>query len=114
MAINYQQTSAAAWESIVPVSAELDRAICQALAAAGKDGLTDWEIEQQINRGHQSVSANRRHLVEREIVRPTRLRGVTQSGRKAIKWVLAAFYDRALHEDESVAVDGAKMQRQLW
>lgn len=93
----YQDTSREAWESMIPVSALLDRAICLELDKAGAAGLTDWEIECRINRGHQSVSANRRHLVERGIVRQTILRGVTKSGRRAIRWVLARHFQASIH-----------------
>lgn len=102
--MTYQETSREAWQSMVPVTADLDRAICRELAKAGNAGLTDYEIEQRIERAHQSVSANRRHLVERGVVKDTCLRGVTKSGRKAIRWVLAEFYDPLIHAQQSVPV----------
>jgi hypothetical protein len=92
-----RSTSIAAWHSFVPFSAALDRQICEALERAGSAGLICQEIETAISREHQAVSGNLRHLVEREVVRPTRLRGRTRSGRSAIKWVLAEFFDEPTH-----------------
>ena len=61
--MNYRETSRQAWKAFLPVSAVLDYAIMESVARS-PDGLTDIEIEQRTGRKHQSVSANRRHLVE--------------------------------------------------
>lgn len=98
--MHYQDTSREAWESFLPKSAALDRAIMAALDAAGNSGLICQEIENQINRSHQAVSGNLRHLVEKGLVKSTVLRGKTESGRRAIKWVTLKHFDRMLHGGE--------------
>lgn len=93
----YQETSRAAWDAHLPEKAELDRAICAALGESAVAGMTDQELEEKLRRPHQSVSANRRHLVEKEFVKATKLRRVLRSGRNAIVWVLAEHYDETIH-----------------
>jgi DNA-binding transcriptional regulator GbsR (MarR family) len=101
----YRETSREAWEAFVPHSAKLDRQIMETLVAAGKDGITCQEIEEKTGRDHQAVSANLRRLAIRDLVKATKLRGTTKSGRKAIKWVAAQNYNPALHsEDDADAV----------
>lgn len=86
--MNYQDTSRAAWRSFVPVSAVLDRLIMEALTDAGDSGLTDLQIEEAIGRKHQAVSANRRHLVERNLVVDSGRRRLLPNNRNAIVWIL--------------------------
>lgn len=93
----YRDTSREAWEKFLPVSAELDRAIMAALDGAQVDGLICEQVEKILNRSHQSVAGNMRHLVEKGLVKPTKLRGLTSSNRKAIKWVTLRWFDPALH-----------------
>lgn len=47
---------------------------------------TDAELEAALHASHQAVSADRRHLVERDLVHPTSGRRPTPSGRPAIVW----------------------------
>lgn len=84
--MKYQPTSRRAWQSFLPVSAELDREICAHLEASGE--AICQEIEQAINRSHQAVSGNLRHLVEHGAVEESGDFGLTTSGRRAIKWRL--------------------------
>lgn len=89
MTIAYQQTSREAWESILPVSAMLNRDIMTALSEAAQDGrgpLTCQQIEGALKREHQSVSGNLRHLVEDGLVEKSGLFSETRSGRRAIRW----------------------------
>lgn len=108
--MNYKDTSRKAFEDF-QAGAEpgktLDQQILQALRDAGSFGLTDQEIEGIIRRDHQAVSGNRRHLVERGLVRETCLRGKTRSGRAAIRWVLAEFWRAEKHGNakENLATD---------
>lgn len=97
----YRETSREAWRPFLPVSAHLDRLIMAVLELHCAEGATCQQIEACIDRDHQAVSGNLRHLVERGLVKPTKLRGLTRSGRKAIRWVTAGHYDPALHEDAS-------------
>ncbi len=90
MSIAYQETSRSAWRSFVPVSAELDRAILAEIESAGEHGVACCDIEASIGRSHQAVSGNLRHLVEKGIVEPSGQYGVAPSGRRVIKWRLAA------------------------
>jgi hypothetical protein len=87
--MEHQSTSRDAFHGFAPVSDSVDARILAALTVAGADGLTDEEIERWLGEKHQTVSGNRRHLVERELVKDSGLKGTTSSGREAIKWVLA-------------------------
>jgi predicted ArsR family transcriptional regulator len=82
----YQPTSRDAWRSFLPVSAELDRAIMEALST---EDLICQDIEKKIKRSHQAVSGNLRHLVEKGAVVATGDYGKTSSGRRAKKWTIA-------------------------
>lgn len=84
MTIAYRETSREAWESMIPLNAELDHAIMSALAEA--EPMICQAIEAAIERSHQSVSGNLRHLVENGLAEPSGEFGVTESGRRAIKW----------------------------
>jgi predicted transcriptional regulator len=88
--IAYQETSRAAYRAIKPVSGDLDKLIVAAIADAGKDGIICQDIETKINRSHQAVSGNLRHLVEDGVVEDSGKKGLTSSNRKAIKWILVA------------------------
>lgn len=112
--MEYQDTSREALQSLSGVTGDVDRTICAALDAAGTVGLTDHEVEQRTGYKHQTVSADRRHLVERGVVCKTILRGMLPSGRKAIRWVLAKHFDHAIHSDEPCVAVGPKSQKSLF
>ena len=82
--MKYQDTSRQAWRSFIPVTATLDRQILEALYCCG--GATCQEVEKRIDRTHQAVSGNLRHLVERDIVEKGERRRLVDSGRSAIVW----------------------------
>ena len=82
--INYQETSREAWRSFLPDSAKLDRLIMKSLEDLGE--VTCQRIEGYIDRDHQAVSGNLRHLVEKNLVEDSGRRGKTRSGRSAILW----------------------------
>tara|TARA_R110000823_G_scaffold124198_1_gene250584 strand:- start:218 stop:511 length:294 start_codon:yes stop_codon:yes gene_type:complete len=84
MNINYQETSREAWRSFLPDSAKLDRLIMKSLEDLGE--VTCQSIEGYIDRDHQAVSGNLRHLVEKNLVEDSGRRGKTRSGRSAILW----------------------------
>lgn len=83
--MKYQPTSRDAYASFLPVAAELDRAICAALFSRDQ---TCQSIEEEIDREHQAVSGNLRHLVEKGLVEESGRFGMTRSGRRAIVWRL--------------------------
>jgi len=87
--IAYKETSRQALNSFAPVSGDLDAKIVAVIRASGSSGITCEAVEQQIGRTHQAVSGNLRHLVEREVVKDSGLKGKTASGRTAIRWVIA-------------------------
>src|SRR3546814_10150306 len=91
-AMKVQETSVEAWRSFLPVSAELDREIMAALHRSGGDGLICQEIEEEIDRLHQAVSGNLRHLVEQGLVKRPCMPARTQSGRRALTGVAADDY----------------------
>ena len=92
MSIEYKPTSREAWRSFLPVTAELDRDICSALTLGD---MTCQEIEEHIGRIHQAVSGNLRHLVEKGLVEESGTFGQTTSGRRAIRWRLRVYAQRA-------------------
>jgi predicted transcriptional regulator len=88
--IIYRPTSRAALEEMRPHMGELDRLIVEAIENSGPDGITCEAIEEKIGRSHQAVSGNLSHLVNRDkVVRDSGQSGLTRSGRKAVKWVIA-------------------------
>lgn len=86
--MNYQETSREALESIEGVSGEIDKKIVSVIRA--RTGATDEEVEDQTGMKHQTISANRRHLVERGVLRDSGQRRNTRSGRSAIVWILGS------------------------
>lgn len=84
--MNYQHTSAEAWKNFQPHSHTLDSLILQAIKDEGR--ITCERIEELIDRSHQAVSGNLRHLVEDGYVRASGEYGKTKTGRKAILWEL--------------------------
>lgn len=106
MTIAYQQTSREAWDSMVPVTAHLNRQIMGALSAAARDGrgpLTCQAVEEAIGRDHQAVSGNLRHLVEDGLVEASGEYGTTRSGRRAIRWRITALAGPAVGVPHSEA-----------
>lgn len=87
--IAYKQTSREAFHSFATISGELDRAILETIRDAPVNGIICEHIERAIGRKHQAVSGNLRHLVERKLVKHSGDYGRTQSGRKAMKWIIA-------------------------
>jgi hypothetical protein len=88
--MTYRATSRDAWKAFLPASPILDDMILAALKAAGTLGATCEEIEETIERKHQAVSGNLSHLVKAGAVECTGTFGKTRSGRRAIKWRVAA------------------------
>lgn len=76
----------APWVSALPSDAPIYSDIVRTLLAAPVEGFTCQDIEAATHREHQSVSANLRRLVLRDIVEPTGCFGVTRSGKRAQKW----------------------------
>ena len=92
--MTYQDTSREAWASFVGAGARLDRSILEQLDAAGPEGLTCQELEEKLERAHQSVSGNLRHLATRELVFHTGDYGTNSSGRRAMKWASITYRAR--------------------
>lgn len=100
--IEYKETSREAWRSFMPVSAELDRAILGALSFRD---MTCQSIEVMIEREHQSVSGNLRHLVEGGLVEDSGAPGgKTRSGRRAILWRLTTYAYTGKKPEEQMAL----------
>ena len=85
--MNYQDTSREAWES--HDAETLDGQILRAIGNAPRDGIICDDIERVIGRSHQATSGNLRHLVENGLVVASGEYGLTRTGRRAMKWVLA-------------------------
>lgn len=97
--IAYKDTSHQALRSFAPATGSLDEQIIGAIREAGDSGITCEAIEEKLQRSHQAVSGNLRHLCENKfdktgslirapLVRASGLHGLTRSNRKAMKWVL--------------------------
>lgn len=82
----YQETSRAAWRSVLPYLPKVDADIFSAIAV---DPATSEEVEHTLGMKHQTVSAEIRHMVTAELLKDSGLRRKTTSGRKAIVWELA-------------------------
>lgn len=87
--MTYRTTSLLAWKSFLPVSPVLDDMIIAVLKAVGAVGITCDAIEDIIERSHQAVSGNLRHLVQKGRAKDSGTKGKTKTGRAAINWVLA-------------------------
>src|SRR4051794_40090322 len=87
----YRGTSRDACESFMPWSAELDRAILRAISDGPAIGLTCQDIEDRLERTHQAVSGNMRHLFEKGLIEFAGHYGTTRSGRRAMRWVLSEY-----------------------
>jgi predicted transcriptional regulator len=85
--MTYQHTSREAWREMIPHAAKLNRQIMEALSEQGL--ATCQQIEETIQRDHQAVSGNLRHLVTDGYVKASGSFGLTKSGRKAILWQIA-------------------------
>lgn len=84
---NYRDTSREAWKAMIPATATLDRLIMAELTKHGERGQTCQKVEEAINRDHQAVSGNLRHLVEKGYVEAVPgAFGATRSGRRAMLW----------------------------
>lgn len=70
------------------------RLLAKATASAPRYGLTDDETERVLNARHQSVSAARRWLVLRGLVKDSGRRRLTSSGRPAAVWVTTRANER--------------------
>jgi hypothetical protein len=86
--IAYKDTSRAAWQEFIADrgSATLDSMILSYLAWCGDAGATCEEIEIGIDRKHQCVSGNLRHLVERGQVENTGTLRRNPRNRNCIVW----------------------------
>lgn len=83
--MNYQNTSREAWgEWLKRATLKADQKILNAIETLG--GASDYDIEVATGLKHQTVSANRRHLVERGKVFDSGARTVLPSRRRAIVW----------------------------
>lgn len=73
--------------------AKNERRIIAALLDASvqrkEDGLTDDQLERALGGLHQTVSAARRGLVLKGLVKDSGRRRMTRTGRPAVVWVLA-------------------------
>lgn len=82
----YRETSRDAWESMQDALGPIDSRIVEFIRSSG--GATSDEIEVELDMKHQTVSAQIRHLNERNILTPTLFKRRTRSGRKAIVWAI--------------------------
>ena len=91
--MEYQETSRLAWREFLPHTAKLDRLIMGCLEESGRWGRTCSEVETILQRKHESVSGNLRHLVRRGLVFKSGRFGKSDIGNKANLWVIARFHE---------------------
>lgn len=85
---DHPETAHKAADKALPRSGTLRRQVYDAIAAAGPRGATDDEIEQTLNRSHQSVSGARNTLSGDDLIRDSGLRRKTRYRNDAIAWVV--------------------------
>lgn len=88
-------TTLAAWASACAREDSLEPTMLELFRQAGRQGLTDDEIERITGRRHQTVSALRRGLCKRARVTETVFRRKTRSDHWAIVRVLVALLGAA-------------------
>jgi predicted ArsR family transcriptional regulator len=98
MGIKYQDTSREAWAAFLPHSGTIDALIVGSLRDGPK---TCFDIEDDIDQPHQTVSGNLRHLVERGLVEDSGARGVSPRGRTVIVWRLTKLAQNTFAKKES-------------
>jgi hypothetical protein len=81
-------TSEAAAHSIEGAAKTLESLVFDLVRQAGDKGLTDDELEVLTKLSHQTVSARRRTLVLKHMLRDGGQRRLTRSNRKAVVWIL--------------------------
>jgi hypothetical protein len=81
-------TSEEAADSMLDHVGRLQGMVLEHLAKRQKLGATDWELERDLGLRHQTVSARRREMELRGFVRNSGEKRLTDSGRRAIVWVL--------------------------
>lgn len=79
-----RETSRAAYESMVPHLSTVREKVYSAICADAPK--TSEEVEIMLEMKHQTVSASIHHLVKHGFLEDSGERGLTVSGRKAIKW----------------------------
>ena len=80
-------TSEAAADSMIGPAVRKRLQAYEAIAEAGKDGLTCDELEHVTSMSHQTASARIRELAMARRVADSGRRRNTRSGRKAVVWV---------------------------
>jgi hypothetical protein len=96
------ETSCAAAQSIAGGIGRLQGLVLDALTALGDTGSTDDELEVGLGIKHQTVSARRRELVLKGLVRNSGRTRLTRSKRAATVWVLG--YNPTFSTDEGPMV----------
>jgi hypothetical protein len=82
-------TSLDAAVEVRPHCGRMEAEVLAVIRVAGSFGATDWEIEQKTGYRHQTASARRRGLVLRGLIREAGKYRITESGRRAIVWIIA-------------------------
>ncbi len=80
-------TSAAAAAAALPHTATQRRRVLDAIRDAGRDGLTDEEVEDALHLGGNSARPRRKELEEGGLIVDSGERRETSTGRAAIVWV---------------------------
>jgi len=80
-------TSFAAARSMKDVTGELRRAVARFIVERGRYGATDDEVEVDLGMRHQTASARRWELAQKDFIKKSGEKRLTRSGRKAAVWV---------------------------
>lgn len=83
----HQPTSVAAAASMRAVAGDLHRRVLAALIAAGEAGLTDEELQQQLDMNGNTERPRRRWLEQNGFCTASQQTRKTESGRAAVVWI---------------------------
>lgn len=83
----HSETSVSAAEAIRPDANRLRAVVLEAIRGAGRDGMTDEEIQERLNMIGNTARPRRRELQLAGLVRDSGNTRAVKSGRKAVVWV---------------------------
>jgi hypothetical protein len=84
--MTYRDTSRAAWTSKQPTLGEQEGLVLDAIRRAGPRGATIYEVSQRLGMVYGTCSARVRGLYLKSLIDDTGEYGVTNTGRRAMRW----------------------------
>jgi DNA-binding IclR family transcriptional regulator len=84
----YRDTSRAAWTSKQPTLGEQEALVLDAIRKAGPRGVTIYDLSQLLGMIYGTASARVRGLYLKSLIRDTGEFGLTNTGRRAMRWAV--------------------------